>query len=526
MPGNPLQTVTSVGNLAANSAGGWCVGATVSDPAGTLSLFYGATFGMPPTTLVTEGLYGSLQQTSFESFFGFGNAGEVSYSPSTDDVLSGATGLDGCWVNTTVIANEDDPILSLPGKVFRFNSRPNILGTGEPVWIGGINDISGATEGNALFRGASQSVVVMENDVLPGMPFPLSSGSAVDFDFRFSPSGNHHILAVDLASPSFNDDLYVDYDGAALLIGGLIVGEGQPMPPALQVAPGENWDNFDSFGISDDGSYLFTGDTDGPTATDEFVVIDGAVALREGDLVGGLPLSGSIESGALSAREDWGVVWDVDDPLLGNVEALIFNGRLLMKEGDTISTDLTGDGIPEVGAITNFTGLANLSIGIDRAAYFSMDLDYLGTSTTSDDVEVAMRFEVPDLLASADGISASAGGSLDLTLFAPPELGPSLYLLLGSASGTTPGLVVDGLVLPLNVDSYFLSTLTSPNAPPLAGSFGFLDASSTAAAQLTIPPGAATALVGLTLHHAYATIDALAGVVTYTSSAVATTILP
>ena len=526
MPGNPAQTVTSIGNTAVNSFGGWAVGASVNDPLGTLSLIYGASFGAPASTLITEGTYGSLEQTSFESFFGVSNAMVPVYSPSSNDLIGGTTGLDGCWAGTTVIANEDDPILSMPGKVFRFNSRPNVIANGDAVWIGGVNDVSGTTEGNAVFRGAGHTRVVGENDVLPGMPFAVGTGSAVDFDFRFSPDGNHHILTVNLASGSSLNDTYVDFDGGPLFIGGSIVGEDELLPTALQVAPDEDWDNFDFFGVMDDGTYFFTGDTNGPTTTDEFIVLDGEMILREGDTVGGLVLSGSMEGGYLSARGDWGVIWDVDDPIDGNVEALLFNGRLIMKENDTIVTDLDGDGIPETGIISSFTGLSSMTVGIDRACYFTCDLDYLGTSSTSDDVEVAVRMPIPDLMADADSLSVATGGTVNFTLFNPPEADADIYLLLGSTSGDAPGFVVDGLTLPLNVDSYTLYLLQHPNQMPLAGSLGSFDGNGTASASFTLPPAFDPALAGLTVHHAFASFSFLTGKVTHTSNAVPISFLP
>ena len=77
------------------------------------------------------------------------------------------------------------------------------------------------------------------------------------------------------------------------------------------------------------------------------------------------------------------------------------------------------------------------------------------------------------------------------------------YVLLGSLSGTTPGIPIGLLVLPLNPDAYLTFTLTSPNTPPLGNSLGLLDAFGEAAASFTIPPGSSPALAGLTLHHAY-----------------------
>ena len=54
-----------------------------------------------------------------------------------------------------------------------------------------------------------------------------------------------------------------------------------------------------------------------------------------------------------------------------------------------------------------------------------------------------------------------------MNLFAGPQFAGLPYLVLGSASGDTPGFAIDGQLLPLNLDSYTDFTLLSPNVPPL-----------------------------------------------------------
>jgi hypothetical protein len=84
-----------------------------------------------------------------------------------------------------------------------------------------------------------------------------------------------------------------------------------------------------------------------------------------------------------------------------------------------------------------------------------------------------------------------------------------VFVLLGSASGTVPGLAdpVTGLVLPLNFDPYFELLYASSGAGIVAPFFGFLDANGNATATVTVPAGTNPSLVGLHLDHAYLTID-------------------
>ncbi len=106
-------------------------------------------------------------------------------------------------------------------------------------------------------------------------------------------------------------------------------------------------------------------------------------------------------------------------------------------------------------------------------------------------------------------ISLSAGGTQTLQLDGGVGRAGQFYLLLGSLTGTSPGFPIDAFLLPLNVDSYTLYTLTSPNTPPLAGSFGVLDGVGRATATFTLPPASNPALAGLTVNHAWVALELL-----------------
>lgn len=110
---------------------------------------------------------------------------------------------------------------------------------------------------------------------------------------------------------------------------------------------------------------------------------------------------------------------------------------------------------------------------------------------------------VATLTADALVVSASEGGVQTFALDAGASNGNSIYVLLGSLSGTSPGLPLDGVVLPLVADAYTLFTLNGP-APLLSGSVGLLDANGEGTAAFQLPPNAALpGLVGKVVHHAY-----------------------
>jgi len=130
---------------------------------------------------------------------------------------------------------------------------------------------------------------------------------------------------------------------------------------------------------------------------------------------------------------------------------------------------------------------------------------------------------VPSLTSSLPAISLSTGTLQTFELKAGAGNQGQPYLILGTASGTTPGLPVDGLVLPLNVDNYTLLLLAGAPVPTQTGLLGLLDTTGSASATLGFPAGLSPSLAGIVLHHA-ALVFAPNGSATFVSAALATTL--
>lgn len=129
----------------------------------------------------------------------------------------------------------------------------------------------------------------------------------------------------------------------------------------------------------------------------------------------------------------------------------------------------------------------------------------------------------PPLSASATEISLSQGGVVELTLNVGPGVATGPFILLGSASGTVPGIVdpVSGLFVPLNIDAYSTLLLSTNGGGVLSQFSGFFDGQGVARVTLTVPPGLSPSLVGVELHHAFVVIDFLSAIqVNYVSNAV------
>ena len=152
------------------------------------------------------------------------------------------------------------------------------------------------------------------------------------------------------------------------------------------------------------------------------------------------------------------------------------------------------------------------------------------TSGISATIDIAgalvANYSCPDaLVGDVNSISLLSGGTQNLSLNTCLDQSAALYFLLGSASGTAPGLPIDSVVLPLAADSYFNFTLTSPNSPPLGNSLGLLDASGLASASFNLPIGLSPGLAGLVLNHAYLVFDG-AGAAVFASNAASIAVAP
>lgn len=110
------------------------------------------------------------------------------------------------------------------------------------------------------------------------------------------------------------------------------------------------------------------------------------------------------------------------------------------------------------------------------------------------------------LAADQARVSLATGGQVEFALHATAGIpNGSVYALVGSASGTTPGIPAPGFTIPLQPDAYFALTLQSLNSGPFVGTSGVIAANAglgPAFAQLVVPPGLPPAFAGITLHHA------------------------
>jgi hypothetical protein len=171
-------------------------------------------------------------------------------------------------------------------------------------------------------------------------------------------------------------------------------------------------------------------------------------------------------------------------------------------------------------------------------AVSALDLDFYARPRRTDDPETvdsgSGTAPAPDigasehhsLTASKLELSIAVGGTTRIDFQAGPDFAGDLYIVLGSASGTVPGLTFAGHTLLLNPDPYFFKTLNEPDSLPLFHSLDFLDSAGGTLAIFFLPAGLDPVLVGLELHHAAAVLDTATLFPVYTSTSYPLTLVP
>ena len=325
--------------------------------------------------------------TGGELSMGASDTGEFIYSPSVD-------GEDAVYTNGGPLLVAMQPIPSLPGRFSTFNSRPMMLPDGTSYWVSGSADTpKGGSTNRHLLRATDPadsstiSVVLSGGDVIEGKTI---DPSASNFDFWISDDGSHHIHVLDmLATP----DIHVYLDGAFVAIEGGATGQGTA------------WQSFDIVGVNDAGNYFFTGDTDGATATDEFIAYNGAIVVQEGDTLDGTLLASgfALRAAAINDLDQVAHVWGLsaNEHLFVGPGVDLRSSRNLLAVGDSV--DVNGDEVADY-QITDFNASTATGPGLDFAedGYVWVEVDAVDLSDASEhEIVVGVRV---DETSSAPGI--------------------------------------------------------------------------------------------------------------------------
>jgi hypothetical protein len=318
-----------------------------------------------------------------ETTIGISDTGTFIYSPSFN-------GDDAVWTGSGLLLVDGDPAPGFPGQFNSFNSRPRMAANGTAFWVAGVSNTSGgATVANAFYSNATPAnpaatiALNKTGDVINGLAM---QGSGVNFVYDISSDATQRINLF-LLGPSGLTDAHIVLNGATVT-----TRESDPVP----MGTGETWTSFRSVGIANSGSWIMTADTSAAAASDEVLVIDGAVALREGQSLDGLVLTGQTDAVSISDAGQFAVLWDLPSSQEG-----LFVGRTSSATGAKLvaktltQIDVDGDTVADF-FINDFNASAITAPGLDLAddgfVYANVDLRTIGGVT---DIEAIVRFAVP-----------------------------------------------------------------------------------------------------------------------------------
>lgn len=136
-----------------------------------------------------------------------------------------------------------------------------------------------------------------------------------------------------------------------------------------------------------------------------------------------------------------------------------------------------------------------------------MDVRFLNERGVVEDGFTLRKFLDAGLSADTTTLSVSSGGVQNFRIDAGVGNAGKRYLLLGSMTGTAPGIALGPVTLPLVPDAYTAFTLAQRNSAFFVASSGRLDAAGRAAPALNLAPGVSLSLIGAHLFHAGLVLD-------------------
>jgi len=277
-----------------------------------------------------------------------------------------------------VLIQENDPAHGLPGAYITRASDTRMLPDGTAVWFSSYSDSVGS--GDVWYRATDLAtpiieIMVQDGDIVDGWWLGLLH----DWYFSVSDDGSHitHSAHGIRTDPPHIGRRFVRVDQSVVAV------EEEP------TGAGDNWGNFRYKDINNLGNYLLAGETDGDEATDEFLAYNGEIVIREGDIVGGVPLTSPADAlgVCLDNRNHAIFVWGVGfiDTLFAAADAAVLVEAVpVLTEGDTVDVD--GDGVADATVTRIFSQptLADTGVG-----FVDVLLDY-----GAGDVEAVIALEI------------------------------------------------------------------------------------------------------------------------------------
>ena len=375
------STITDIGPPFTNGMGQVGFLATLADGQGMI-------WNDGPVFFTDDALPLELTYSSFVMDMGIGNNGEFTFCPSVD-------GSSSVYTNGGVLMEAGWPMPPLPGLYSSTNHRSKMLPNGTVYWEAGTSLVQGGATSNwHIFKATDAADSASIVRVLGGGD--IIDGKVVKTDypyahFRVSDNDEHLITWLDM-NVALNEHVYMDSV--------LIAQEGD------STGQGDVYASFDVVGVSNDGDYMFTGATNGPSSSNAFVALNGQIIAREGDTLDGVTIPGG------------SYVLDASMNNLGQVAHMWASStqkHFFLSEGPLGSThrhiasvldslDIDGDGIRD-GYFFDFKAFHPYGPGLDLAddgyVYFEADVALFGEA--GGDAIVRVQLDSASSVADLDG---------------------------------------------------------------------------------------------------------------------------
>ena len=341
-------TVESIDEFNVNPLGGY---ALLSGD-GTQEFILGNIEALPPGVFATEGNLAGFTIDDFALAPDIANDGTVAFRAGTTNGSEVVVFRGG---QAVAVRGNAVPASTGISADFNFPNRVQISADGAGTSFTSSLANAGGGAG-ALFTddGANAPLRFFDNESGGNQSTSTNEGTldaAIgNSSYEVSSSGDRYIAEVDLGALATNDNAVVvgEVGGtpAVPVIGGSPIREGSPVTSGSA----DVWDDFDRFGIADDGTYLFTGDLADGT---EYLAVDGSIVLRTGDALGGGVVDGAFGTAEINNNGDYAAITTIADA--GETrQTLLVNGESLLTVGDAVAT--------AAGVET----LASLETGVDH----------------------------------------------------------------------------------------------------------------------------------------------------------------
>lgn len=324
--------------------------------------------------------------TGGETTIGWGEGGAFIYSPST-------AGSDAAYTHNGLLLADGMPAPGFAGQFNSFNSRPD-MGGNKAFWVAGLSATpGGATTKRVLYSATGGpgtiSVEMQGGDTVGGN---IITAQGISFNFRVSSNGLHRIHDLTIQGAPTTSDVFLAADGVQ------IAREGT-------AAPVGNYTTFRHAFINNSGTYVFAADTNAATTMDEIIVSNTGMVVQEGDVIGGVAITGICDG--LSINNNGDVVFIYDTAAASGSTERLFRGHVsnlraakqVLKIGDLL--DVNGDNVADY-TLKDFnasTTFPSLDLGDDGRLFVTVTLNEIGQTT---DIDAIIRVDFNDCGCAAD----------------------------------------------------------------------------------------------------------------------------